>query len=36
MEGEGKGEKIGVKTGFIRKILGEKQAILKRNGENTC
>jgi len=24
MEGEGKGEKIGVKTGFIRKILGEK------------
>jgi len=24
MEGEGKGEKIGVKTGFTRKILGEK------------
>jgi len=24
MEGEGKGEKIGVRTGFIRKNLGEK------------
>lgn len=36
MEEEGNGEKIGVKTGFLRKILGEKQAILKRNGENTC
>jgi len=24
MEGEGKGEKIGVKTGFERKKLGEK------------
>jgi len=24
MEGEGKGEKIGVKTGFLRKILGKK------------
>lgn len=36
MEGKGKGEKIGEKTGFLRKKLGEKQAILKRNGENTC
>jgi len=24
MEGEGKGEKIGIKTGFERKKLGEK------------
>ncbi len=36
MTGDDKLEKTGVKIGFIRKFLGEKQAILKRNGENTC
>ncbi len=36
MEGEDKGEKIGEKIGFVRKKMVEKQAILKRNGENTC
>lgn len=36
MEGEDKLEKTGMKIGLIRKFLGEKQAILKRNEENTC
>ncbi len=36
MEGEDREEKTGVEIRFIRKFLGEKQAILKRNGKNTC
>ncbi|SCC57883.1 Protein of unknown function [Bacillus wiedmannii] len=27
---------MGVEIGYIREFLGEKQAILKRYGENTC
>ncbi|SCN35523.1 Protein of unknown function [Bacillus cereus] len=27
---------MGVEIGCIREFLGEKQAVLKRNGENTC
>lgn len=36
MEGEDRGKKTVVEIGYIRKKIGEKQAILKRNGENTC
>ncbi len=36
MAGEDRGEKMGVEIGCIREFLGEKQAVLKRNGENTC
>ncbi len=36
MAGVDRGEKIGVEIECIREFLVEKQAILKRNGENTC
>lgn len=36
MAGVDRGEKMGVEIGYIREFLGEKQAILKRYGENTC
>ncbi len=36
MAGADRGEKMGVEIGCIREFLGEKQAILKRYGENTC
>ncbi len=36
MAGADRREKMGVGKGYIREFSGEKQAILKRNGENTC